>query len=164
MDKYFLIFKTSFQQEFAYRVNFIMWRVRNVFQIFLVFFLWDTIFSNPDRVVFGYDRKKILTYVFGLLIVKAFVLSSKTIDVAGEISRGDLSNYLLKPINYFKYWFTRDMSSKSLNLTFAAGETLLLYLLLKPPVFLQTNAISILGFIIAIVFCDGYIFHFVICC
>jgi ABC-2 type transport system permease protein len=124
MRKYRQVFKISFQQEFAYRVNFILWRLRNVLQIFLVFFLWDTVFSNPGQQVFGYDRKKILTYVFGLLVVRAFVLSSKVSEIGGEISRGDLSNYLIKPVNYLKYWFTRDIASKGLNLSFALVETI----------------------------------------
>ncbi len=64
LAKYISIFKISFAQEFAYRLNFIMWRVRNVMQILLLFFLWTTVFSDPARVVFGYDRAKMLTYVF----------------------------------------------------------------------------------------------------
>lgn len=151
MNKYLQVFKISFQQEFVYRLNFIMWRVRNILQIFLVFFLWDAVFSKPGRVIFGYDRAKILTYVFGLLIVRAFVLSARTVDVAGEVSRGDLSNYLIKPVNYFKYWLTRDVSSKALNLIFAVVETTLLYILLKPPFFIQTNPLSLLGFLLALI-------------
>jgi ABC-2 type transport system permease protein len=151
MKKYWSVFKISFQQEFVYRLNFIMWRVRNIMQIFLVFFLWDAVFSNPNRVVFGYDRAKILTYVFGLLIVRAFVLSTRAVDVAGEISSGDLSNYLIKPVSYFRYWLTRDISSKSLNLFFAVAEAILLYFLLKPPFFVQANLWYLTGFIASLV-------------
>jgi ABC-2 type transport system permease protein len=151
MKKYLSVFKISLQQEFAYRVNFIMWRVRNIMQIFLVFFLWDTVFSDSERVIFGYDRAKILTYVFGLLIIRAFVLSARAVDVAGEVSSGDLSNYLVKPVNYFKYWLTRDISSKVLNLGFATIEAVILYFVLKPPFFLQTNPIYFLGFLISLV-------------
>ena len=151
MQKYLQVFKISFQQEFVYRVNFIMWWVRNVLQIFIVFFLWDAVFSDPERVVFGYDRSKILTYVFGLLLVRAFVLSARAVEVAGEISTGDLSNYLIKPVSYFKYWLTRDMSSKALNLTFALAEVSVLYLILKPPFFVQTNFLLIIGFLITLV-------------
>lgn len=151
MKKYWQVFKISFHQEFAYRLNFVMWRVRNILQIFLVFFLWDAVFSQPDRVVFGYDRARILTYVFGLLIVRAFVLSTKAQTVARDISRGELSNHLLKPINYFKYYFTRDISSKALNLGFAVVETVVLYIVLKPPFFLQTNPLSIIAFFTSIV-------------
>jgi len=150
MNKYLQVFKISFAQEFAYRVSFIMWRVRNLLQIFLIFFLWDTIFTQPDRVVFGYDRAKILTYVFGILIVKALVLSAKAADVAEDIARGDLSNYLLKPVNYFKYWFTRDISSKFLNLIFATVEFSLIFIILRPTFFFQTDTIQILSFLASI--------------
>ena len=119
-------------------------------QIFLVFFLWDTVFAQPGRVLFGYDRAKILTYVFGLLIVRAFVLATRAVDIAGEISRGELSNYLLKPISYFKYYLTRDISSKSLNLIFAFFETVALYFILKPPFFLQTNPVNLFAFVLSI--------------
>ncbi len=151
MKKYLAIFRISFAQEFAYRLNFIMWRVRNVIQIILIFFLWSSVFSDPTRVVFGYDKAKILTYVFGILIIKAIVLSARTVDVAGEISSGDLTNFLLKPISYFKYWFTRDLSSKALNFSFAVIETTILYFILKPPFFIQTNALSLIAFVLSLV-------------
>jgi len=121
-------------------------------QIFLVFFLWDSVFSGSERVVFGYDRARILTYIFGILLVKSLVYSSRSIDVAGEISRGDLSNYLTKPISYFRYWFTRDLSSKALNIIFASFEAILLYFLLKPPFFLQSNPLAVLLFLISLIF------------
>lgn len=151
MKKYLQVFKISFQQEFAYRVNFIMWRVRNLFQIFLIFFLWDSVFSDPTRVVFGYDRAKILTYVFGVIIVRALVLSARAVDVAGDIARGDLSNHLLKPMSYFKYWFTRDMASKALNMSFAITEFILLFVLLKPPFYFQTDPVALIAFFASII-------------
>lgn len=151
MKKYLSIFRISFQQEFVYRLNFIMWRVRNVINILLIFFLWSSVFSDPTRVVFGYNRDKILTYVFGILVLRAIVLSARAVDVAGEIGRGDLTNYLLKPVSYFKYWFTRDLSSKLLNIAFAVVEVTLLFLILRPPIMLQTNPLLILAFLLALV-------------
>lgn len=151
MRKYLQIFKISFQEEFAYKLNFIMWRVRNVFQILLTFFLWNAVYTNPQTAIFGYDRSKILTYVFGIMIVRALVMSARAADIASDIAQGDLSNYLLKPITYFKYWFTRDISSKALNLIFAAVEFGILFVILKPPFYFQTDPLSLLSFIIAII-------------
>lgn len=151
MKKYWQIFKISFQQEFAYKVNFIMWRVRNVFYIFMIFFLWSTVFSDPTKVVFGYDRAKILTYVFGLMIVRAIVGSARALDISGDVAEGRLSNYLLKPVGYFKYWFTRDISSKALNLGFSIAEFTILYFVLKPPFFFQTNPVALLVFLFSLV-------------
>lgn len=118
--------------------------------IFLVFFLWDTIFADPSRIVFGYDRARILTYVFGVIILRSIVLSVRSIDIPGEISRGDITNYFLKPVNYFKYWLTRDISSKALNIVFAIFEFTFLYLLLKPEFFFQTNFLYLLLFLAAL--------------
>lgn len=150
MKKYLQVFRISFQQEFAYRLSFVMWRVRNILQILVVFFLWDTIFSFREGEIFGYDRDKILTYVLGLVFIKAFVLSARSQDVAGEIARGEIINYLLKPVNYFKYWLTRDISSKVLNLSFALGEFILLYIILRPPFYFQYNPVQILIFLLSI--------------
>ncbi|MEJ2348027.1 MAG: ABC-2 family transporter protein [Patescibacteria group bacterium] len=152
MKKYLSVFKISFAQEFAYRASFIMWRVRNVLQIFLVFFLWTTVFSNPRTELFGYNRDKIITYIFGIFILRALVMSARTVDISGEISNGDLTNYLLKPLDYFKYWFTRDISSKALNLCFVVVEVFLLSLFLKPSFFLQTDPVKIILFLVSIAF------------
>lgn len=150
MNRYWSIFKISFEQEFAYKLNFIMWRVRNVLQFLVAFFLWTTIFSDPNRIVFGYDQSRILTYIFGLIIIRAIVLSSRSIDIAGEMSQGLLTNYLLKPISYIKYWFTRDISSKALNLAFSVVEVTTLYFVLKPNFFLQTNPLIFLIFLVSL--------------
>jgi ABC-2 type transport system permease protein len=150
MHKYWQIFKTSFEEEFAYKINFIMWRIRNVFQIIVTFYLWDTIFSTPGRQIFGYDRARILTYVFALMIVRAIVLSARAVDVSTDVAEGNLSNYLVKPISYFKYWFTRDIASKILNLLFAAVEFTVLFAILRPPFFFQTDIYVFLSFLIAI--------------
>lgn len=151
MKKYLQIFKISFEEEFAYRFNFILWRVRNVLQILLTYFLWDTVYSDPAKQIFGYDRAKILTYVFGIMIVKALVFSARAMDVSRDVASGDLSNYLIKPVSYFKYWFTRDIASKALNISFAVLEFAFLFAILRPPFFLQTNLLTFLIFIVSVI-------------
>ena len=84
------------------------------------------------------------------MFVRALFLSARAVEVAGEISRGDLSNYLVRPINYFKYWFTRDLASKALNLSFSAVEFTILFLILKPDFYFQTDPVRILMFIFSI--------------
>jgi ABC-2 type transport system permease protein len=151
MSVYQKIFSISIGQEFAYRLNFIMWRLRNVLQIIAVFFLWDTIFSDPSKQLLGYNRETILTYIFLVMVVKAIVFSSKSMEVSGEISRGELTNYLLRPMSYFKYWMSRDIASKALNIMFSLVEIILLFLILKPTLFFQTNILYIGGFLCALV-------------
>ncbi len=150
MRKYWSVLRIGFIQELAYRSKFVMGRLQSILQVFLIFFLWDSVFSDPGREVFGYDRAKILTYVFGLLIVKAVVASSKTADISGIISSGELTNYLLKPVNFVRYWFWRDISARGINTMFSILEVGILYVILRPPIFVQTNLVSLAGFLILI--------------
>jgi ABC-2 type transport system permease protein len=131
-------------------MNFVMWRVRNVFKFFLIFYLWDAVYGEGTGELFGYDKSRMITYVFGLLIVNAFVLSAKAQEIAGEISRGDIINYFLKPVNLFKYWFTRDIASKALNFTFAVFEFSILFAIFKPDFFFQNNPLYFFGFILSV--------------
>lgn len=151
LSRYLAIFRISFQQEFAYKLNFVMWRVRNILQVFIAFYFWDTLFIGKTGQIFGYDRSMILTYIFTILFIRAVVLSARAVDVSGQIANGDLSNMLLKPIGYMKYWFARDLSSKALNFIFAFFEVLFLYFLLRPSLFLQTNISLLLLFFVFVV-------------
>jgi ABC-2 type transport system permease protein len=151
MKKFLSIFRISFQQEFAYKLNFIMWRARNVMQILVFFFLWNAVFEGRTGDLLGYNKEKILTYAFMLLVIRAITLSSRSVDVSGQISRGELSNFLVKPVNFFKYWITRDLSSKFLNIIFSLLEITLLLIFLKPNLFFQTNFLYVIFFIISII-------------
>lgn len=114
----------------------------------MTFFLWKGIFVT-NQSVFGYSQPQMLTYVFMVLIVQSVVLSAPSADnIGAEIGSGDISNYLVKPVSYLRYWFTRDLSSKFLNLSFAICELGLLWLFLRPPIRLPSDWVSIAGFII----------------
>jgi len=149
MKKYLTVFHTSWQNEFTYRLNFILWRVRNILRILLTYFLWNGVFLQNNNIIAGFTKPQMLTYVFLVLLVQSIVLSAPSGDsIGGEIGSGELSNYLVKPVGYLRYWFTRDLSSKLLNILFSAGELSILYLLLKPQVILPSNLITILLFIL----------------
>jgi ABC-2 type transport system permease protein len=149
--KYFSIAKISIQSEFVYRLNFVMWRVRNILQILIMFFLWSAVYTDPTTNLFGYNQGTILTYVLGVLIVRAIVTSTRTMELAVDINRGDLSNFLLRPIGIFKYYFSRDVASKVLNLSFAAVEIGLLSLIFKPTLLIQGNVQLLVFTVLALV-------------
>lgn len=151
MKKYLSIFRISLEQEFVYKLNFVMWRVRNIVQILIFFFLWNAVFEGRQGELFGYDKSKILTYAFLLIIIRAVVLASKSTDVAGQIAGGELSNFLVKPVNYFKYWMTRDLSSKILNISFSLVEITTLFIILQPDIYLQTNILNLFLFLLSLI-------------
>ncbi|MEK9200987.1 MAG: ABC-2 family transporter protein [Patescibacteria group bacterium] len=155
MRKYITIFSLSFQNEFTYRLNFILWRLRNVLRILMVITLWNVVLSGRDSV-FGYSSDQLIAYVLLASIVQTLVMASPSNDaVGGEIANGDLSNYLVKPISYIKFWFTRDLASKLLNILFAIGEFFFLIIIFRPnisfPFSIQNLIYGLLALSLAII-------------
>jgi ABC-2 type transport system permease protein len=160
MKKYITVFQIDWQNQFIYRLNFVLWRVRNILRLLMTYFLWSGIFVG-NQVLFGYSKPQMLTYVFMVLAVQSIVLSAPSADnIGGEIGSGDLSNYLVKPISYLRYWFVRDLSSKLLNLLFAIGEITLLYFIIHPYIQFPSSIFSVVTFLISCIFAT-IIYYFV---
>jgi len=141
--KYWLVVKNTFQETLVYRLNLIMWRVRTVLQLLTMYFLWLAVLPK-GQIIAGYNQSLMLTYILGTSLLSSIVISSRIQSIGDEINRGDLSNYLLKPFNYFFYWFSKDIGDKAMNIIFSIVELSILFYLLKPPFFVQKD-LSFLG-------------------
>ncbi len=151
------IIKITWDEYLQYRLNFILWRVRNFIRLLVVYFLWLVIFESTSGVL-NYSQLQIITYIIATLVVSGLVFSTKTQDIGSEIIQGDLSNLLLKPVSVFKYWIAREIGDKLLNLSFAIFEVTLLLLILKPMLFWQTNLATWIFTIIALTIALGLYF------
>jgi ABC-2 type transport system permease protein len=143
MNKYFLVIKNTWDEIVTYRLNFVMWRVRTVLLLLTTYFLWKALIP-ANQQLFGYTQSLILTYVLGASLITALVFASRTQEIGDNINSGDLSIFLIRPINYFGYWLSRDIGDKAMNMSFSLIEIALLFILLRPPIFIQTNIIFIL--------------------
>lgn len=134
----------------TYRVNFLMWRVRTVLQVITVYFLWLIVIPQGGEFL-GYSQSHMLTYVLGSTLVSSIVFSTRTHEIGDNINSGDLSIFLIRPINYFFYCFVRDVADKGFNIMFAFAELMILFFLMKPPVFFQTDILYLLLCTIAVI-------------
>lgn len=131
MKKYFQTARTTWENSFVYRLNFVMWRARQILSLITGYFLWLALFSNKNQL-FGYGLNEMLTYVLSASAVQSLVFSSRTIDLAAVINSGELSRILVKPLSNIKYWFAQDLADKALNIIFSVGEIGLLIWWLRP--------------------------------
>lgn len=159
MNKYLIVAKNTWIETLTYRLNFVMWRLRVSIELLTRYFLWLAIIPGNTRFL-SYDQSQMLTYVIGTSLVEAVVLSTRTADIAQDINNGNLSNFLIKPINYFTYWFSRDIGDKLMNILFLFFELTLFFLILKPPFFIQTDLSLLLLFLIATII--AIFMHFLI--
>lgn len=151
MNKYLLVAKNTWEETLTYRLNLVMWRLRTNLSLLALYFLWFAIIPK-DAIIFGYSQSLMLTYILGTAIMSAVVLSNRSYAIGDEINQGNLSNFLIRPINYFLYWFSKDIGDKAMNIAFFAVELSILFLILKPPFFMQTN-LNLIGLsMVSIVF------------
>ena len=96
-------FILSLNNQLVYRVNFIVGRLRQ----FIVYAAMLLIFSALPQGSGNYTREALLTYTLfsGLFASLLFVYAME--PIANEIITGDLTNYLLRPVNYFGYWISQ---------------------------------------------------------
>lgn len=150
MKKYWEIFRITWQELLIYRVNFILWRIRTVLQLLLIYFIWWSIFQS-NREVFGYTTTTILTYILVGSLLRAVVLSTRVTDLIDSINSGSIVNFLIKPVDFIKYYISKDAADKLFNICFFAVEISLLVYLLKPPVITQTNIFILIPFLVSII-------------
>ncbi|OIP86509.1 hypothetical protein CO168_01655 [Candidatus Shapirobacteria bacterium CG_4_9_14_3_um_filter_36_12] len=131
MVKYIRIAINTLQEYFVYRVNFFFGRLQ-VFIFFVMFFsLWSAV--SAGRSSLGvYSIPQIYSYFVVGYIIKAFVFTTRTADIGGDIQNGNFSTLLIKPISTLKYYFSRDIIDKLFNLFFMFWEFILILLLFKP--------------------------------
>lgn len=159
MKKYFQIFKISWQQNLTYRVNFILWRIRTILQLMLVYFIWWTVFQSQQQL-FGYTAGAILTYVLISAAVRVVVLSTRVTDLIDQINSGSVVNFIIKPLGFIRYYLSVDLADKLFNYLFFIFEIIFLIIVFKPPLYFQEN-IFILGLFLLAIF-GGLIIYFCI--
>jgi len=158
MNKYFQVFKTSLQEIFTYRLSFLLWKTRSVLGLLASYFTWLAIFQGKS-IIAGYTSKSMFAYVFGIYLLSELIANSESINIGEEISSGDLSNYLLKPINYFYYWFSRDLASKVMSAIFAIIIIFFLFILFKPVFFFNQNIFFLPFFLFSVFFAIALNFY-----
>lgn len=150
MLKYPQLFKMTWQEHFIYRLNFILWRLRNLIVFLSLIFFWLAVFESKTSFL-GYQKSQMLAYLAGVAFLRSLVLGSRSIDLAGQIRSGELNHLLLKPMGVFVHWFTRDLADKLLNLAFTILEIGLIISFFKFPFYFPQKITSYFIFIFLVI-------------
>ena len=162
MRKYFWSSIIAVKEDMVYPLSVVAWRVRSMMQILVIYILWSSLLTDTEGFA-AYSRALLLTYVLLTMVIRTVVFSSRTVNVSDMISGGDLSNFLIKPVNFFKYFFSIDLGNKAMNLGFSVFEFSVFLYVFKPQFFLQKEALPLLAFGLLLVLAT-FIYYFVNMC
>ncbi len=156
MHAYIQILKTTLKEYAAYRLNFVLWRVRMFLNLLFSFFLWSSVFENQHT--FGSLHKNVaLSYILYASVLSTFVLSSRAAEIGYQINDGAIINILLKPVSFFTYYLSRDIADKVLNVLFALCELVLVVWIFKAPLVIPHHPFFFVLFFINGVFISFFI-------
>src|SRR3989344_6209065 len=150
MRKYLAVVKITFANLLQYRWEFLIAQIRTVLLLITLYFLWTQVFKTRS-ILFNFNQAQIISYIFLASIIRQFVLTSATDQIAQELqSWGKFFSYLLRPVGYFRFWFTVDLVYKITSLIFIILITFIMLNILNITLTWPTEVFPILLFIVSI--------------
>lgn len=106
MKKYWHVLNVGIQNNLTYRFNFLARTLFGFIPLIAMLYLWRTIYRDkgPQGMVGSYTVAEMISYY--LLVTMVDALTAVTEDdwqIAADIKDGNISQFLLKPIDYLVY-------------------------------------------------------------
>ena len=104
MKKYLHVINIGIQNTLVYRVNFLFRSFFGLIPLFATISLWRTIFSGQAGPVAGYTLAEMISYYLVVTVVDALTaVAEDDWQIAADIKDGNISQFLLKPVDYLTY-------------------------------------------------------------
>jgi hypothetical protein len=164
MRKYGHVINIGIQNTLVYRVNFLFRSVFGLIPLTATIMLWRAIYDGkpPDAKVSEYTLAQMISYYLLVTIVDA--LTAVTEDdwqIAADIKDGNISQFLLKPIDYLGYRLCLFLSGRLIYTAVALVPVGLFILYLHQYFVLPPDMVTFGGFLISVVMTGtASVFHF----
>lgn len=150
MKKYWTVFRINWQNALQYRGPALISILGNLLHISVLLYLWNAIYKG-EQSLGDYSLSDLMTYYVLQLMINSMVLSYISWDIGNDIREGSFSNFLVKPLNYFHYWFTINLSGKLFEGLMILVVGILLSFVLIACISVPTSILSLGYFILAMI-------------
>jgi ABC-2 type transport system permease protein len=104
MKKYQHVINVGIQNTLVYRINFLFRSSFSLIPLFATISLWRAIYSGRETDVAGYTLAQMISYYLVVTIVDSLTaVNEDDWQIAADIKDGNISQFLLKPIDYLTY-------------------------------------------------------------
>jgi ABC-2 type transport system permease protein len=106
MKKYLHVLNIGIQNNLTYRFNFLARTVFGFIPLIAVLYMWQTIYAGKSAgsAIGSYSLAEMISYYLLVTIVDALTaVAEDDWQIAGDIKDGNISQFLLKPIDYLTY-------------------------------------------------------------
>jgi ABC-2 type transport system permease protein len=124
MRKYWHVINVGIQNNLTYRFNFFARTIFGFIPLLAVIYVWRAIYEGKpnDPTVGGYSLSQMISYYLVVTIVDALTaVNEDDWQIATDIKDGNISQFLLKPINYLLYRLCLFLSGRVTYIAVAAA-------------------------------------------
>lgn len=171
MKKYLFIIKTGIMSNLQYIFNIAFGFVGYFIMLFILFNLWQYLYSDPNKFINGYSMNQMTWYVIITEILWMTLGGRKLCNkISNDVRSGNITYNINKPYNYIGYCLSThlgDIFVKGIIFTFLGMLTGLLFLKGFPTLNIVNILIVLLTSILALVIsillitCIGLISFFI---
>lgn len=160
MDKYISVALNNLKKNLVYRVNNFITVISILISFIMLFYFWSSIYRQGSHVG-SYSFEQIISYYIFVAIFQLMVTGDNTAwSIGDEIKNGEITNNILKPINYLKYKFSQSMGNLLYRIMFYLPVITMIVFLLRN-YFIFPHSVSLLAIFL---FCASmsYILFFLV--
>ena len=147
--KYLTVFRVNWLNSLQYRAPTVIYIVGYTLYIAVLLFLWTAIYREGGRVG-TYALSEMVTYYLLMFAINTIVISYVSWEIIDQIREGFFSHFLVKPVNYFAYWFTMNASGKLFETAVIALVVGAFWVVVGPVVRLPMDPSTYLVFAVAV--------------
>lgn len=104
MGKYAHVLNIGIQNQLVYRVNFLFRACFGLLPLIAMISIWRTIYAGQEQGVAGYTLAQMISYYLVVTIVDMLTaVNEDDWQIAADIRDGNISQFLVKPIDYLRY-------------------------------------------------------------
>jgi ABC-2 type transport system permease protein len=155
MKKYWHVLNVGLQSNLTYRFNFLARTVFGLIPLIAIILLWKSIFSGKGESgqVGTYTLAEMISYYLLTTVVDALTaVNEDDWQIAADIKDGNISQFLLKPIDYLTYRFFLFISGRLTYLTVAVAPLTIFILCLHRYFVLPPSWLAFGLFLVSVTF------------
>jgi ABC-2 type transport system permease protein len=115
VKKYLHVLNIGIQNQLVYRVNFLFRACFGLLPLIATISLWRTIYAGEEGTVAGYTLAQMISYYLVVTLVDMLTaVNEDDWQIAADIREGQISQFILKPIDYMKYRFCLFLAGRAI--------------------------------------------------
>jgi ABC-2 type transport system permease protein len=153
MSKYWHAINIGIQNNLTYRFNFLTRTVFGLIPLTAVIFMWRTIYTQPGAsgIISSYTLAQMISYYLLVQIVDALTaVNEDDWQIAADIKDGNISQFLLKPVDYLAFRLCLFLSGRLTYMAVAAIPLAVFFFWLRDYFVLPTDPTALVTFLLSL--------------